>query len=92
MPQICGSQWTPLLAKFQCVSPSAIAGFTFSIGTFVMSKGCSRPRSAQSGLRLTVGVTMSKPWPLVAFILLRMSSFEPMPVKLTLMPVFAVKP
>jgi hypothetical protein len=64
---------------------------TLSIGTFFMSSGCRSSWSAHCGARFMVGEAMSKPRPLVALSLFRISSFEPMPVKLTLIPVFWVK-
>jgi hypothetical protein len=40
---------------------------------------------------MLVGLQTSKPFPLVAFILLMISSFDPIPVKLTVIPVFSLK-
>ena len=64
---------------------------TLSIGTLLMSSGARSSRSAHCGARFIVGEAMSKPWPLVAMSLFRISSFEPMPVKLILIPVLPVK-
>ena len=92
VPQMCGIQVVPLPPKSQMAPPfSAMPALTLSIGILPMSSGCSSSRSAHCGAWFIVGEAMSKPRPLVALSLLMISSFEPMPVKLILMPVFWVK-
>jgi hypothetical protein len=50
-----------------------------------------RPKGSHWSERILVGLQTSKPFPLVAFILLMISSFDPIPVKFTVIPVFSLK-
>ena len=81
VPQMCGSQCTPMPSKFHSTSPIlSMAGFTVEVSTRVMSKGCTSSSGYHCNARTLVGLMMSKPRPLAAFILSMISSLEPMPV------------